>query len=274
VNARALGLAAARRKGNAVRARLARVNAEPVIVLGKEKSGTTAIAALLAQHTGSTVTLDIPALFGKRMGAIRSGRTDLAELVRRNRLDFSRGIIKQPSMTWIYPQVRTVFSQARYLMIVRDPRDNIRSVLNRLDLPGDLDDLDEERFARLPAAWSWHFESPGILGLRGGNYIELAAERWNLAADTYLNHRDEMLLIRYEDFLVNKAGCIKRCAEALGLEARNDISAAVDTQYQPRGMRDCHLPEFFGERNLRTIERSCARRMKELGYRPTEPVAR
>jgi sulfotransferase family protein len=262
--ARAANLA--RRIDRAVRGRLARPQRRPVIVLGKEKSGTTAIAALLAEHAGCGVTLDIPGLWGSSTADVRWGRRDLKQVVRSNRLEFSRLVIKQPSMTYLYPQVRATFPEARLLMIVRDPRDNIRSVFNRVGLRGDLDDIEEHDLDRIPEDWRWHFERPGLLQVPGETYIEQAANRWNLAADAYLHQPADMLLLRYEDFLADKSGSIERCAEALGLPARRDISGSVDKQYQSRGQRGVKWPEFFGERNLQVIERTCASRMKPLGY--------
>jgi hypothetical protein len=199
-------VAIARGARRAVRERLARPNQEPVIVLGKEKSGTTVIA----EHTARSVTLDIPALFGSRIGPIRSGEPTR-----------SAGRSRRPGA-----------GRAR-------------------------------ASARRLAA---HFERPGVLDLHAGSYIELLAKRWNLAADVYLEHRDEMRLIKYEDFVADKAGSIAAAAEALGLPGRRDVSHMVDRQYQRRGMRGVKWQDFFGERNLRLIEDTCAELMSKLGY--------
>jgi hypothetical protein len=75
-----------------------------------------------------------------------------------------------------------------------------------------------------------------------------------------------MVLIRYEDFLEDKTGEIARLAERLGLARINDISDKVDTQYQPRGNRGIDWHTFFGEGNLKRIERICSDRMHLLGY--------
>ena len=90
-----------RRARRLIAERLAVVNRRPLIVLGKEKSGTTAIAALLGEATGLTVTLDIPALFIDGLRPILRGEAELAELIARQRLAFSRDIIKEPNLTYI-----------------------------------------------------------------------------------------------------------------------------------------------------------------------------
>jgi hypothetical protein len=269
-----------RRLGRSIRARAqsvvrtignatARVNPEPVIVLGKEKSGTTAIAALLARHADLTVTLDIRALFGRVSESIIAGDLSFEVVMRRARRDFSRDIIKQPSLTWMYPQLRRRLPGARYVIIVRDPRDNIRSVFNRVGLPGTLRDIDDRQYAELPKHWHWNFTRPGVLALPGDNYIEHAAERWNRATDVYLEHSDEMLLVRYEDFVADKLRFVYDLAEALGLRHAVDISAEADRQYQRRGDRGVTWEEFFGRRNLATIERVTADRMRAMGYAPS-----
>lgn len=109
----------------------------------------------------------------------------------------------------------------------------------------------------------------GALGGHAGeNYIDTLARRWNKATQIYLDNADRMALIRYEDFCADKQGRIRALAETLGLDPRHDISEDVDVQYQPRGNRDVDWEEFFGQRNLRLIERVCAEHMQAVGYRP------
>lgn len=258
---------ALRRVKKSVRNRLATVNRRPLIFLGKGKSGTTAIAAMFAEATGKTVALDIPALFVDGIRPILLGRSELSAVVDRERLAFSHDIIKQPTLTWFFDELREFFPGARFVMIVRDPRDNIRSVLNRMDVPGNLEDLSPEMVANIHGGWRWHFDEPWLLGLTGKNYIELSANRWNLAVDVYRDHSDDMLLIRYEDFMQDKIGSIARLAAQIGFPVVQDIGANSERQYQPQGKdRGKSWIEFFGPRNLGTIERICGSRMAEFGY--------
>jgi len=244
---------------------LSSVNNTPVIVLGKEKSGTTAIAALLAEHTALSVTLDLPGVWGSIETRIHAGDIAFTDFVRRNKYGFSRDIIKEPGLTFLYPQVKEFFKLAKYLIIVRDPRDNTRSILNRLRMRGDMEDIDLNTFSTIPPGWQVVIDSRW-LGLQGDTYIEMLAARWNLAADVYLEHRYEMIMIRYEDFMSDKVASIEKLAQQLELPQVNDISDKVDIQYQPRGDHDVSWEEFFGKENLMRIERICKSRMKKLGY--------
>lgn len=250
-----------------VQNQLATVNRRPLIFLGKGKSGTTAIAALFAEATGKSVALDIPALFIDGIRPILLGRSDLSNVIKRERLAFSNDIIKQPTLTWFFDELREYFPAAKFVMIMRDPRDNIRSVLNRMAVPGDLEDLSAEMVSNIHGGWRWHFDEPWLLGLTGANYIELSANRWNLGADVYRDNSDQMLLVRYEDFMEDKVGSIAKLAAQLGLPVVKDIAANSKRQFQPQG-KDRGKPwgEFFGARNLSIIERICGSRMSEFGY--------
>lgn len=243
-----------------------RVNCSPIIVLGKEKSGTTVIAALLARHTGLSVTLDLPGIWGPVETKILAGDMAFDKFVQLNRYHFSRDIIKEPCLTFLYPQVKRTFPQAQFAMIVRDPRDNMRSVLNRLGIRGDLENIDTNTFSNIPAGWQVVLDGRW-LGLQGNTYVEMLAARWNLAVDTYLEHRGEMVLVRYEDFVADKASTIEHLAQQFALPHVNNISHEVDTQYQPRGEREISWIEFFGPENLGRVESICDSRMAEFGYR-------
>ena len=153
-------------------------------------------------------------------------------------------------------------------MIARDPRANIRSVLNRLSLPGDAETVEAVRSPDLDSAWYLAFDAEA-LGLDGDTYIAVAAERWNQAADAYLDHRDEMVLVRYEDFVEDKVEVIAGLAEQLQLPPATDIADSVDRQFQPPGNSQVDWRTFFGERNLSHIETICASRMAHFGYEPT-----
>ncbi len=259
-----------------VRRRFARPHPAPVIVLGNQKSGTTVIAALLAESAGCAVTLDIFFRFRRPVLArLLTGRDSLDRFIRRHPYWFSHPIIKEPSLTFFHDDLRRLFPSARFVFIVRDPRDNIRSILNRLRLPGNLPDLPPQALNALPANRGWRLILEGTLfGTRGDTYIDVLAQRWNRTADVAWQHCDTLTLIRYEDFLKDKAGTIERLARTVALEPLHDVTDKVDVQYQPRGDRDVSWIDFFGKENLRRIELLCAARMRRFDYPPSlEPVS-
>ncbi|MEQ9670968.1 sulfotransferase family protein [Coleofasciculus sp. G2-EDA-02] len=262
---------------NAYKHKIAPIHPSPIIILGHQKSGTTAIAALLGQISGLPFTID-PFHHIDLNAHLRQKlfKQELAfdDLVQGHKFYFSTPIIKDPNFTFLYEDVSRCFPQATFVQVMRDPRDTIRSVLNRLKLPGNLPALEGSWCTPLQkmAAKGWSLMIAGNLPqVKGSNYIERLAHRWNWTIDTYNAHRDEIILLCYEDFLQDKADTIRELAQQVGLNPIHDISAQVDIQYQPRGNHQVSWLEFFGKDNLRTIETICGNRMQSFGYHLSEP---
>lgn len=240
-------------------------NEDAVIVLGNSKSGTTAIAALLAEYGDLSVTLDFwPRLRRpETLAAVHAGDVPFDDFVRRFRADFARDVVKDPHLTFLYPQLAVRFPRARFVMVMRDPRDNIRSILNRLELPGDLDALDPGAYRRMRPLWEAILKSPWLDAR--GNYVERLADRWARGARVYLDAREAITLIRFEDFLADKKGAITGLADRLDIAKAGRIDDKLDTRYQPPGDRSVGWREFFGP-NLAAIEARCAEEARALGY--------
>lgn len=251
---------------------MAGANPAPTFVLGNQKSGTSVIAALVAEAAGASVTIDIR---GGKRGAtwakLYGGETSFPDFVSENRLDFSRGVVKECNLTYFYRELVEHFPAAKLVFVCRDPRANTRSILNRLSLPGDLPRLGEAQTAGVDPRWSPILKR-GFMGLEGENYVEMLALRWSLAANTYLRNAKNMALIRYEDFCKDKAGEVARLARQVGLEQVNDISGMVDRQYQRRGDKSVPWLDFFGPDNLARIDRACGDTMRRLGYVPSREI--
>lgn len=251
---------------------ISRINRQAVIVLGNQKSGTTAVAALLAHLSGSTVTLDLTReILYPTHDRVKDGRMSFETFVRRNRFQFSRTIIKDAHLAPFYKELRSIFPQARFVLVVRDPRDNIRSILDRLEISGRDPEASlasphrrDRRAWRLVLDGSW-------LGIQGSGTLEHLAHRWNVCADVYVDHPDLVRLIRYEDFVADRRRAITDLASSLGLNVtRAELAEDVARRsYQPPGKHRAQTPlEFFGSENLATIEAICGTRMAKLGYEP------
>jgi hypothetical protein len=265
--ARALYYAVAR-AGFALSSPLRPINKRPILVLGNQKSGTTAIAALLAEMTGLSVTLDLTLEeFRPSYERLRSGDMSFEQFVRRNQLSFSRQIVKEPGLTVFYKELAALFPAARFVYVLRDPRDNIRSILNRLGLPGNLPRLSQRQWSAVPYVWRLVLDGRW-LGLRGNNYIEMLAARWGFLADLYAANQERMYLVRYEQFRRDKTGVLARLAAELDLPRRRDITESLDRPFQPAGDSSVSWWNFFGRDNLDRISRVCGARMARFGYEP------
>ena len=243
------------------------VNESPIIVLGNEKSGTTIIAALLAKISGYSVALDIPGTWEPVQSKLKTGKIPLDEVIQNNKVHFSKDIIKEPVLTFEYEKLKERFPQAKFVLILRDPRDNIRSILNRLKLPGDLEELTPLYQEKVGALWNvyktvvynqWQ-------GVPYNHYIESMAGRWNLCADVYLNNSNDVLLIKYEDFLKDKVKSLENLAKKLNLPQNFSIENEVDKQYQPKGNKRVDTKEFFGK-NLSKISDITSEKMRKVNY--------
>lgn len=237
-------------------------NRAALFVFGNQKSGTTAIAALLGIYGGLSVTLDIIPFRVTELEKLFSGTMAFERFVKRHRYEMSKDLIKEPWFTFLYDSVIRIFSLERAIFIVRDPRDNIRSILNRLDLRGDLDRIEDKD--SIPPLWQKIVDNRWM-GVPRDHYVESLAERWNMACKTYSSHRESLLLVRYEDFVKDKRGCIGELAEKLGISQQRDIEDMLDHQFQPSGAPDREWNDFFG-RNLDRIERICGAHMTAFDY--------
>ncbi len=255
----------------------ARLNPETIFLLGHPKAGTTVIAALLSQISGKTVIIDPIFKINKSVllrQQLHVNRLKFDRFIDKHQYCFAADIVKDPYLIFFCGELLKSFPEAKFVFINRDPRDNIRSILNRLEIPGNLRELElnyQKKLPKLPRGSDWPEIIEGLLPpVSGNNYIERLAHRWNLAVDIYQANRDRLVYIRYEDFLINKVGFINDLAKKMKLEPINDISDQVDVQYQPRG--DCHITwiDFFEEDNLARIESICQERMKLFDYQILE----
>jgi hypothetical protein len=234
------------------------------LVFGNQKSGTSAIASLLADYAGLSKTIDIPGLWPPVGKEIMLGERRFESCFPWLNLEFSRELVKEPMMTFFADQALELFPNSKAIFIVRDPRDNIRSLLNRRKLSGALENISGLKMAAGKTL-------VGDLDVWGGisdghNYIDQMAVRWNAAYEQYQNHSDRLLLVRYEDFLSDKLGFIADLASSVGLSQKASIKSSVNVQYQPKGNNQATYTDFFGEKNLRKIERHCEENLRELNY--------
>lgn len=246
-------------------ARRAVVHPRPIFILGMQKSGTSAIAALLGLRTGLETTIDLERDW-RRTTVDLAGR-DVGEFdrfVRRNAVDFSRPIVKEPNLTFLVPHLRRRWPESPLIFVVRDPAETIRSILDRLSLPGNVDEFSAEQLAKTPSAWRVVLDNRWI-GVDATHPIESLAGRWRVAAETAQSHSGA-IVVRYEDFVADKHGVIDDIATRLGLPIRESIEAHLDRPFQPRG-RPRSPKEVFGA-NLDRLWREVDPIAARLGYRP------
>lgn len=239
---------------------------EPIFVLGNQKSGTSAIAALLGERTEKEYSIDLrDEIRHPVFDRVFRNELSIDNLIKKNRLDFTRKIVKEPNLSCLYPELKAGFPRAKFAMVVRDPRDNIRSLLDRHQLDGSLPSLDVDQLAALGPAWEAIIYNRG-LGIEGKNHIEHMAKRWQFIAQLYQDNAEDMVLVRYEEFKKDKVGTIDALARELGLEPTKNIDSLLERPFQKPGKPIRDYRSYFGEANYATIIESCRVGMKDLRY--------
>ena len=238
---------------------------DPILVLGNQKTGSTAIAELLAQYGSLWATTDLHPLQSPA-AQIENEPASVACLIQRLRYYFRRDLIKENELTAATDSLLEVLPQARPVFVVRHPVHNIRSILDRVSLPGrplpfeDLG-LSENGWERIVRGHDY--------GIEAEDHITSLALRWCRTTTIYLRHSDRLHLVRYEDFMSDKLGTINALATQLGVEPKEDIRPLLDVPFQPRGDHRSTPPsDFFSAQALDIIHERCNDGMSALNYEP------
>lgn len=236
----------------------------PIFVFGHQKSGTTAIAALTAHASQRTVKLDFKKEIKNptydKIGASYS----LEDFIQAHQASFRREIIKAPNLTPFSSSLISKFPPRKHLFIVRNPEDTIRSICDRLNLPGVNRNLTPEFLGEIPIGWRLILDN-SWLGLEAEDYLGSLAMRWNLMAERYRDDSASYVLIKYEDFLADKEGAIDRVLLDLGISKKVGIESVKDHQYQPKGS-GIAASDFFDAASLKRIRTLCAKNMAHFEY--------
>ena len=244
------------------------VHPDPVFFMGNQKSGTTAISSLLAYAAGLEATTWVPGLDFPVLSSLYEGELSLQKAIHRYaRIEFARPVIKECNLTFLYGHVQALYPQARKVFVVRDPRDNLRSILDRLELSGRVAGVSLPD--SLHAHWG-HVLDNTWMGGPAGNVICSLAWRWARAVAVYRQSPGDFIRVRYEDFLADPENTIAQLCIALKLPQKRQISRWKSHPFQPPGRnRGCRWLDFFGTEHLARIENICAEGMADMGYSPT-----
>lgn len=264
-NARLSAYRGIKRLGEFSRNASAQVHPCPLFVFGNQKSGTSVIAALIAANADLNVTIDFqPEVRFPTVPDVVSGHKTMRSFISRNRLGFSRPVIKEPALTFMAERILERWPSSKYVFVLRNPFENIRSILDRLQLPGDLETLDSANTSAVSLTWGTVLDNRW-LGITAEHYIEQLAYRWVYATECYKRFSDRFTLIRYEDFEGEKIKAIHDLVECVGLQPVASIDHLVDVQYQPAGRRGRTPQEVYGE-NLERLVDICWPLAQEFGY--------
>lgn len=216
-------------------------NPNPIFILGMPKSGTTAIADLLGKAIGKPVMLDSELFWFPNNLKLQNGELKIRDIFRKAPELLRYTILKEPNFTLNFEGIKKEFPKARFVFITRKIEDNLRSILDRISINGNLDIIDLDS---IPKAWRILFENNFS---DRSHYIDQLVDMWMKYNEIYHNNSKDFILCKYEDFKVNKIQEIQRIARELNFEKINDISSFVNIQHQKKGNSNVCLKEFYGE---------------------------
>lgn len=243
-------------------------NSSPIFILGNQKSGTSAIAALLGKNTNKKTSIDLfySGFYSSLFTKWKNNNISTSDFIRKNAVEFSADIIKEPHLSIFYKELKERFPESKFVMIVRNPLDNIRSILDRLNVEGNKEILSKKDKKKFYHSWSLLLNNSWISGYQE-QYIDVLAERWNIISSIYLENKENIILVKYEEFLLDKTGIIKQLSDKLNLTQQIDISHLLDKQFQPKGKKkSVDLKVFFEKENYSRIKEICKENMQKLGY--------
>jgi hypothetical protein len=242
--------------------------AEPVFLVGAERSGTTMLRLMLDHHPQIswinefeyTVDRVSPDGAGPDLGEYREwlsthrvylasgfeirGETyrDVVRDFLRQRLERSGKPIVGATVHRGFQQLAAIWSQARYIHLVRDPRDVARSVV-AMGWAGNV--------------WHGAREWAEVEQELGGLLPRLGTER--------------VFELRYEDLLAAPEGMLRRLCDFVGVAYSPEaLSYPDDTSYEaPDASLAWQWRRKLSERDVRLVEARVGPLLIERGYEPS-----
>ncbi len=239
-----------------------------IFVCGMPKSGTTAIAKLLAHSLDVSVNSDpfnrLDELGVKYRGQLFAGDMTLEALWSENRAVFRGQLVKDPNFPLLLEPLYRLFPAASFVFLVRDPFENIRSLLNRVSLPGEITNLDSSNVS-IGTTWL-NLLNGTTPDMPGNNYIENLSWRWKKSAELLHQYRERAVIAKYDDFVLDKENYIYSLGAKLDRSCKKSVADLVDVQYQPKGKSVKDPCGFFSPDAIDTISRITQDASRKFGY--------
>jgi hypothetical protein len=198
--------------------------------------------------------------------ALHQGALPIQDLIAKYPYLFAFDLIKDPNFALWAGDLMDAFPDAVSFAIVRDPRQNIRSIFDRVGLDGRVSDISRVRFdPNIPKPWISYLK--GEYHNNGHqNPVRVAAKRWSQINEAILAHKDRIKIIKYENFVLAKEESILDLLYYAGFSHENEINDLVDVQFQPAGRTKIAPLQFFGDKNYAEIVKCCYATASKLGY--------
>ncbi|WP_414828119.1 sulfotransferase [Alteromonas sp. H39] len=233
-----------------------------VVFLGHQKSGTTAISALFSEYVGLSYSSD--PIFKSSpstsltLDSFLNNEDEFNVFLNNNKKLFYKNSVKDPDFILNFPLTERIYPYAHFVFISRDPHQIIRSIFNRLKLDGNSkkDTVSKDEIYMPTENWLYMLNGkhPKQDGL---SIISRLAERIEASTKYYLENKDKIHHVSYEDFKREKLKSIENLALRLGFEKKKDITSHLEKNFQPPGNNNIEIKDFFGQENYDDIAKIC-----------------
>ncbi|WP_228851063.1 sulfotransferase family protein [Aegicerativicinus sediminis] len=228
-----------------------------LLIVGCERSGTTIISKLLSQGSGANLLNDpieswylYPLI---RVIGIRGFSLSMVFKL------WKYKIVKVPGFATILPELRKIHPLPyKIVYIVRDPRDNYSAIKERLSQ--DLNGL---------------YLNIHYLNKKGKSICENISYRWDsylqFAMDYSNNYKEDILFVRYEDFLKDKIKILQKIAVFSKLNFNsnmitNDLDKQINKSWSNKIYGAGRYKNELTDDEIETVERITIEKMKRFNY--------
>ncbi|QHJ11283.1 hypothetical protein FX988_01511 [Paraglaciecola mesophila] len=254
-----------------VRAYIYKERNTKLVILGHQKAGTTAIATLLAHSANMSFSNDpiyeMSPSNSEVLLTFLDKTNDFSDTAISCPKLFFQQVVKDPDYIFSVEKVFKLYPYAKFIFIIREPHQIIRSIFNRLAISGttELNKISCEELFEPTANWDYIINGDPTIN-DNMSIVERLATRIEETTLSYLKHCKNLKLIRYEDFKKNKSQYIKNTLEEMELPSCNEISGIENKQFQPKGDHKVLIEDFFGEKNYSIISQICSKTISHFGY--------
>jgi hypothetical protein len=242
-----------------------------IVFLGHHKAGTTAISSLLAHGTKLSLSSDPIYTFSPNSSStlekLFNDSDAFIHIAEKNPHIFFQKVVKEPDYVLSMETILNLYPHSDFVFIARDPHKIIRSILNRLSIDGKttLQKIPCDKMFNYTPSWDYIINGDPKIN-DSFSVIERLAHRVEKTTLAYIRYSDNILLIKYEDFLQNKSKSISDLADKLDLIFYQNIDNLVDKQFQPKGDNKLPIKEFFDEENYDLIKKICNQTITHFKY--------
>jgi hypothetical protein len=201
-----------------------------IVVIGHQRSGTSAIASLLSAAAAVRLVDDPPWTYTPNVRQVYGDGAATTTYLEEHRTDFEFGILKAPALTPLAPFIERWKPSLRFVVVVRNPRDTVAASLEwRRHRDDDSD---------------FNFWDLGWLGIEETDRLRALAWRWR----RYMEMAEQLkraTWVSYDCFCCDKEGTVRRLVAALGLEECACVASLTERQFKKN----------FGDRRIRGLDR-------------------